>query len=172
MKKFKFKFIIFILSSVFLCACGKSDIVTSDDEKFTYTSYFDDEKDNKTRKQFYNNIKIKINEISDNGDNTGVADVEVTLPDMELILKSIMDEVGENPDIEKIEAKMIKKMSEYSKTNTLKLDVILEDSKWKLKSSEKIDELISNSIDDMLIYALTKTEDINVDIELDTEIIQ
>lgn len=67
---------------------------------------------------------------------------------------------------------MIKKMSEHSKTITLKLDVILEDSKWKLKLSEKIDELISNAIDDMLIYALTNTEEINIDIELDTEIIQ
>lgn len=101
MKKFIFIiFTIFILSSVLICACGKSDIVTSDDEQFTYIGYFDEEKDdNKTRKQFYNNIKIKINDISDNGDYTSVADVEITLPDMELILKSIMDEVMENPDI-------------------------------------------------------------------------
>lgn len=136
--------------SMCLSSCGQQKYES------TYMAYITDQQDNnELSKQYYSNIKITIMNVEEGQNDKGKATVKVSLPDLKSVLDSILSKGEDINNTDNIEESLLNTVSKYKLVKEITLDVIKDDEKgWKLDSVEQINQLIDESIEEFLLYAM------------------
>lgn len=116
--------------------------------------------------EFYQNVLIDISEVHTDT-NTGT--VKVSIPNLQAIYQNHRVELTSSPTADQIQTVLSANLQEAIIEKSINADLYKDGGEWKLTSTEQIDSLIAEVVDDYLNAVLVdiKLPDITVDVDLE-----
>jgi len=116
--------------------------------------------------EFYQNVSIDIFEVH-RDTKTGI--VKVSIPDLQAIYHNHQVELTNNPTADQVQKVLSTNFQEAIIEKSFDADLYRDGQEWKLASTEQIDSLIAEVVDDYLNTVLSdiKLPDINVNVDLE-----
>lgn len=117
-------------------------------------------------KEFYQNVSIVISEVHTDT-NTGI--VKVSIPDLKTIYQNHRVELTNNSTADQVQKVLSANLQEAIIEKSFDADLYKDGREWKLASTEQLDSLIAEVVDDYLsaVLADIKLPDITVDVNLE-----
>lgn len=116
--------------------------------------------------EFYQNVLIDISEVHTDTD-TGT--VKVSIPNLQAIYQNHRVELTSSPTADQIQKILSANLQEAIIEKSIDADLYKDGGEWKLTSTEQVDSLIAEVVDDYLnaVLADIKLPDITVDVDLE-----
>lgn len=155
-----FLFLVSALLIFFVSGCSSESGQTYQDYTGSYT--FEDS----LSQEFYQNVLIDISEVHTDT-NTGV--VKVSIPDLQAIYQNHRVELTNNLTADQVQKVLSANLQEVISEKSFDADLYKDGREWKLASTEQLDSLIAEVVDDYLnaVLADIKLPDITVDVDLE-----
>lgn len=137
------------------------------EESETYADYTENYKtEDIFTKKFYGSVSIAITNVQE---DTSSGTVDVVIPDLKKIYLEHRDELQENLTEDHIRKILTENLHQFVIEESFVSELYQDGTTWKMASTEQIDSLVADVVDDYLGAVLADTELTDITIDISTE---